>query len=309
MLGLTDVALFVLIGVIVSLDVAGLTATKASTYVGSDASRFWWAWRNAFWHALMLAGYGLAAVGFFDWFIQGALRWLVENLPSFNVADWIVSFFVELRMHFAVIFALLAIFVVWNIYSDKILENPLNAERESRGDVSHLDWQRRFIYWILTRLRFSQNFIARQMESAAVAIDMLALAFLLKALGQFQENPVIVFEISLVIFVTVFITVFMIAKILQSKFSEVLILGDQNGLDSVNRILLIIRLTEPLLIFYFVCELLCFVVWNRMSSSALFFIAAAILTYALVRSVKLQAIIDVTVKMTEELAGKMKNAK
>jgi len=298
-----------LIGVIVSLDVAGLTASKAATYVGSVKSQFWWAGRNAFWHAAMLAGYGLAAVGFFDWIVKGGLEWLIANLRYFDFALWLVPLLVEIRMHFGVMFALLAIFVVWNIYRKKILENPLVAEREAHGDTSHLDWQRRLIHWALAKLRiFSPGFIARQMESVAVAVDMLALAFLLKALDQFRESSFVVLQISLVIFATVFVTVLLVAFILRTKFTEVLKSEEIDGKRSINRVLLLIRILEPLLIFYFVCELLCFVVWGRMSSSSLFFIAAGVLTYALVRSVKLHNIVSVTIDMTNELVARMRDA-
>jgi hypothetical protein len=46
-----------------------------------------------------------------------------------------------------------------------------------------------------------------------------------------------------------------------------------------------------------------------MSSSALFFIASGVLTFALIRSVGLQSVVDTTAKMANSLIDEVNNAK
>jgi hypothetical protein len=307
----SEFLLFLLVGVIVSLDVTGLTAAKPHTYIGSRKDAAVWAQRNAFWHALLLAAYGLAAVGFFDWFIRDVVDWLLKNLPKINVAQWLLNFLTEIKTHFSVVLAFITIFVVWSIYKGKIVENPLEFSTDDLDVSADIGWQRRFIRYVLKKMRFSSVFIARQMEAVAVAIDMLALAFLLKSLEFFYKNPAKVVAVSLIIYFSVFATVFISSRVLNRGFSDI-ITSNENARHrsrSLNRILLIIRISEPLLIFYFICELLCFVVWGRMSSSALFFIASGVLTFALIRSVGLQSVVDTTAKMANSLIDEVNNAK
>lgn len=305
----SEILLFVLIGAIVSLDVCGLTAVKPHTYLGTRREAFLWAQRNAFWHMMLLLLYGLGAVGFFDFLIQGGIDWMIAWLRTVPISDGIRNFLIEVKMHFSVGFALFTIFVVWAIYKKKIVENPLDAAVEAADAKAKLDWQRRLIRWLLSKFGASSTFIARQMEAVAVAIDMLALAFLLKSLDTFKESPLRVFEVSIIIYLTVFLVVFGASRTLSRAF-QLLLLSDESSTKksrSINRMLLIIRLAEPLLIFYFICELICFVVWGRMSSSALFFIASAILTFALVRSVGLTAVVKTTADMANALADGIEN--
>lgn len=304
---ISEIFLFALIGAIVSLDVCGLTAVKPHTYLGTRRDAFWWAQRNAFWHAVLLLAYGLGAVGFFDILIQGGLDWLIELLREVPISSGLRNLLIEIKMHFSVGFALFTIFVVWSIYKNKIVENPLDFADQAIDNNAEIDWQRRLIRSILTRKWVSPAFVARQMEAVAVAIDMLALAFLLKSLDTFNESPLRVLEVSAIIYLTVFAVVFSVSRILSRGFQSVLLSNEKNTQKArtINRMLLIIRLAEPLLIFYFVCELICFVVWGRMSSSALFFIASGILTFALVRSVGLGAVVKTTADMANSLADRI----
>ena len=72
--------------------------------------------------------------------------------------------------------------MTWRAYRRKIIENPLGGEEDK------LDWQRRWLCWLMRRLRFSAAFIRKQLPSVAVAMDMLALAFLLKSLNLFAPE-------------------------------------------------------------------------------------------------------------------------
>lgn len=308
MLPIDQILLFVLIGIVVSLDVLGLTAAKSITYLGSFKDVARWAQRNAFWHALLLFLYGIVAVGLLDKIVKDGLDWIIERLPDINLWPWAEALILETRTHFNVTVALVSICVVWAIYRKKIVENPLDAEREAHENQAGWDWQRRTISAALRLVKISPARIARQMEAVTVAVDMLALALLLKSLELFKESFATVASVSIIIYASVFGTVVLGSRLLRKSFSDLLGSGesDVRKAAGLNRVLLLIRICEPLLIFYFVIELLSFVVWGRMSSSALFFVASAILTFALIRSVGFENVINVTTEMARTLIRRAK---
>lgn len=288
---------------------AGLTAVKATTYMDGKRAALGWALRNGFWHAFLLLTYGVFAVLLIDFaFLQG-LEALLRYLPRIAAPRWLVNIFTELRGHFTIMFALVTIGVVWKIYRGKIVENPLDGAGDHPASDEALDWQRRLIRWGLVTFGAPARWIGLQLQSVAVAIDMLALALLLRALDAFDGSVLRVAEISAIIFLSVSAIVFVTSRFLHRQFTA---LFNPSG-DAARRrqlmrqILIMSRLCEPLLIFYFLCELITFAIWGRTSGSALFFLASALLVLTLVRVVGFARISDTVDNMVERLVAEVRD--
>jgi hypothetical protein len=290
MLSAVEILLFAAIGGIVSLDVAGLTAVKPETYLGSDRDVVRWSLRNGFWHAFMLLVYGLLAVGLFDFAIPAFLRELIAWLQEVEAPQWMLALAIETRGHFPVFFAIATIAIVWDAYRRKICENPLAEDADQE-----LEWQRRWLRGLMLRLRLPAAFVKTQLQSVAVAMDMLALAFLLKSLNLFRMDWTRVLSISVVILVAVTAVTWVTAKVFRGQFTA-LIEGKGASTErrkAIRQVLISIRLTEPLLIFYFISELVSYLIWHRMASSSLFFLGSALLVFSLVKCVGFRRISDV----------------
>lgn len=296
-----EILLFVAVGAIVSLDVAGLTAVKPETYLGSSREVVGWSVRNGFWHAGMLLVYGLVAVGLFDFAVPVLLERLITYLQSISAPSWVVAIAVETRGHFAVFFALATIAIVWDAYRRKIVENPLAED----GDEV-LEWQRRWLRGFMRRLRLPAAFVKTQLQSVAVAMDMLALAFLLKSLNLFERDWTRVVWISFIIFLSVTAVTWATATVFRRQFGA-LLAGPTVSAErrkAIRQVLIIIRLTEPLLIFYFISELVSYLVWHRMASSSLFFLGSALLVFSLVKCVTFKRVSDVVDAMITSLVNR-----
>lgn len=287
------------LGVVVSLDVAALTAVRANTYTGDFWASLGWAIQNAFWHAILLLGYGAAAFGVIDIAIPNFYQWLVELLRSISAPSWIVSLIISIGEHGPFIFAIFTITWVWRTYRSKILDNPLD------GNVQE-HWQSRFVMWLLNLAPFlPRQFVHSQGQAIVVAVDMLAIAFLLKGLNALQSVQD-VWVISQIIFVSVTVTTLAVCYGCKFAFGELLDETVQQKSDGerLTYFLFLLKLIEPLLVFFFVVELMSFVIWGRLESSPLFFLASGLLVFALLRDVTMRGIIDVAKTMKNMLLEK-----
>lgn len=298
-MGIESLLFFILIGAVVSLDVCGLTVSRTETYFMSARSAVHWSFRNAFWHSALLFGYAIFAIGIIDLSILPLLDWLASLQFDWPLGKKIL---IELHNHFAVIFSVFVIAMIWKSYKKKLIENPLDEDTD-------LDAQRSIIKRVLETIGLNPESITRNMQAVAVAVDMLALSFLLKALDKF-DNIWVISEITLVIFITVFFLVLGVTFKARSAFGGVVSDGDENiskKRKQLRQILFTLRLLEPTLIFFFVCELITFVVWGRMHSSSLFFLGASGLTFALVKTVGLANLVDTTDAMVDALIPKARD--
>ena len=284
MISASEIALFLLVGAIVSLDVAGLTAVKSSTYTGSGRQVLTWAAQNAFWHAILLFVYGILTVAVIDFVLPDLFKRLIAYLREIDAPQLLRDIGTEIQNHIYVALSTLTIIIVWKAYTGKIVENPFEVAQASEGT------QRKLVRRLLQRVGASADFIGRQLQSMAVAMDMLALAFLMKSLEMFGaprlvESYVRVALIAAIIFVSVFLVTLTTSYVFRRQFKSLLLSAKSNVEDfsDLVAVLSILRIIEPLLIFYFLCELMSFTVWRHLTSSSLLFIGAALLVVGLIK--------------------------
>lgn len=302
MISLAEAGLFLLIGAIVSLDVAGLTAVKLETYTSKIDHALRWASQNAFWHAILLLIYGVLTVAIADWALPRVFFELIEWLRQVGAPQLVRDIVAEVGNHIFVILAVLTISLVWGAYVGKVVENPFDVSPKDEGS------QRRLVRWLMTKLRLNRDFIGRQLQAMAVAMDMLALAFLMRSLDLFRapshlESYLRVATISLLIFVAVFFVTVTTAAIFRRQFRALVTearAAPENE-TALAMVIFIIRLVEPLLIFYFLCEMMSYTVWRHISSSSVLFIGAALLVVALTKKVGISNIWAVSQRMVKLL--------
>ena len=129
------------------------------------------------------------------------------------------------------------------------------------------------------------GFLHSQAQAALVAVDMLALAALMKAMGYLE---VLEHQLSLVaiVFMTVcFICLFVGgvgAKALR-EFSKVAESSGDHGERALQWLIITIRLAEPAFIFYFVLDLMSFLIFERKFHSVGFVFGSILLLFGLVR--------------------------
>ncbi len=302
MVSIPEVALFFLIGAVVSLDVAGLTAVKLQTYTGTARQIYIWAAQNAFWHAILLLVYGSLTIAIADWALPNIFRDLVDWLRDIDAPLLIRNIVAEIGNHVFVGFAIVTITLVWRAYVGKVVENPFEVPTEKEGP------QRRFVRWLLTGLGLNRDALGRQLQSMAVAMDMLALAFLMRSLEMFGapshvESFARVASISTIIFASVFGVTVTTAWVFRRQFSKLVTDARQTPDDEMTlaQVIFVIRLVEPLLIFYFLCEMISYTVWRHISSSSVLFIGAALLVFALTKAAGLKNIWAVSQQMVKSL--------
>jgi hypothetical protein len=284
MVSASEVGLFLLIGAIVSLDVAGLTAVKSSTYTGGSRQLALWSAQNAFWHAILLFVYGVLTVAVIDFALPDIFRMLVNYLKEIQAPQILRDFAAEVANHIYVTFSTITIVIVWRAYTGKIVENPFSVSPAAEGR------QRRAVRWLLETVGASGEFIGRQLQSMAVAMDMLALAFLMRSLDMFgspqlAESYVRVALIAGTIFISVFAVTMITSAVFRKQFKSLLLSAKSSREDFVNlvTVLTLLRILEPLLIFYFLCEMMSYTVWRHLTSSSLLFIGSALLVVGLIK--------------------------
>jgi hypothetical protein len=302
MISVSEIALFLLVGAIVSLDVAGLTAVKSSTYTGSGKQVTVWAAQNAFWHAILLFAYGVLTVAAIDFVLPDMFNRLLDLLREIDAPQKIKDLGTEIKNHIYVALSTTTIVIVWNAYTSKIVENPFAVEERSEGV------QRRLVRWLLHTVGASAGFVGRQLQAMAVAMDMLALAFLMKSLEMFGAPHLLesygrVALISITIFISVFSVTLITSYVFRRQFKALLRSAKTSprDLSSLATVLSILRIIEPLLIFYFLCEMMSYTVWRHLTSSSLLFIGAALLVVGLIKRVGLANIRSTVDEMVASL--------
>lgn len=286
----SDILLFLLVGAIVSLDVSALTFVKKETYLNKSSWGISWAAKNAFWHAFLLLIYSIISIAAIDIVLPFSLEGLIDLLPG------IAHIFKEVLNHLPFIVGLVVIAIVWATYRNKICDNPL------RGNTDIVP-QFKLPAYLLNKI-FSSEFAKEQAQAMMVAADMLALAFLLKSLDKLGDLNQIrhLITISALIFVSVFSICLLVHFLSRRSFNEIL-QDNTSSEDSKARlfqVLFLLRILEPFMIFYFLIELMSFIVWERFGSSSLFFIGSAFLVFALVKSVGLSDVIKTVHQMTDD---------
>lgn len=302
MLSGPEIALFLLIGVIVSLDVAGLTAVKLGTYTGNRRQVLGWAFQNALWHAGLLCIYGALTVAVSDWALPHIFERMAQYLQTIRAPVLLRDIVSEIANHIYVTFSSITIIVVWRAYTKKIVENPFAVVKEEEGA------QRRLARKIMEAFGASAEIIGRQLQSMAVALDMLALAFLMRSLNLFggpghMASYTRVAAISGLILIAVFSVTLLTSIAFRKQFRSVLQSArqDARGARTLSDLLIILRIIEPLLIFYFLCEMMSYTVWRHMSSSSMLFVGSALLVVALIQHAGLANIRSTTEEMVESL--------
>jgi hypothetical protein len=298
--------LFALVGIIVSMDVAGLTISKTEQFAVGSQSLDWWSLSNACWHSGLLAVYLLV--------INGVLRISPEYLAYiealaaklWQIADFLPQTLLAtlritndaIRQHLTLMLGVLALVIVWKTYSAKIISEP------SEGEVADLPPLARAAFNVLEffvraigfrrvgEARLTQ-FLHNQAQAALVAVDMLALAILLKSTGAirgFNEGVIVV----LVVFVIVLLMTRLTAKYALQKFNSLRSEGGALRLSRVRALhwlRITLRLGEPFLIFYFVLQLVALLLLEEQVHGVSLFFGAGLLVWALVDKYSLAEIV------------------
>lgn len=300
------IILFIVVGGIVSLDVTGLTLSKSKYFFENPKTLSAWALSNAIWHAGLLLVYILAISGLVSFvpdFLFGiidGIKWLASQIPLIDIAyvRFVSLVGSSLAIHAPVIVGLAALLILWMTYSQKIVSRP------SAGNISELSSLARLVFNLVDLLirflpgkRFSETELVRilywQAQAALVAVDMLALATLLKSMRVLES-----WVSSVLVCVIVFICVFslaILAGLFGSKSYETLNSNGSDGeglKDAQNWILVTIRLAEPYLIFYFALQLISYLIFGEQVHSVTFFFASALLVVALVSTHSLPKVVS-----------------
>lgn len=291
---------FIVAAVVVSFDVAGLTISKAQELrVGGRTEQRNWALLNAIWHAALLLSYCIAIhisldfidIHLLDW-IRGAFDRAMAFLASFrfNVPlrpEYVARVVELIKEHVRIILGAVTLVVVWVVYDNKIVGTP---RRGTPGQLSGLAVSLYGMLVLLARLRHrrlgevefvkTRKILFDNLQAALVAVDMLALAALLKALHYLEDWA----EISAIV-LTVLLIVFVLASVAARFASQLptdapsataadpLLSSSADWLKS-RWLMITMRLVEPLLIFYFALELVAWVVFRERIHSVGFFLGA-----------------------------------
>jgi hypothetical protein len=321
---------FIVAAVVVSFDVAGLTLSKGQEFAGGPVSlQRRWALLNAAWHSSLLLAYGAVihfGLDFLDFHLLDGLRaafaGVLQFLQSIHVQlpidpAYVTQVIELIRAHVRIIIGAVTLLVVWIVYDRKIIGIPRS------GSPSELTGLARSLYGILvmlTRLKSrnvsrgavtkTRTWLIDNLQAALVAVDMLALAALLKALDYLQ-NWWMITSIALIVFVVVFVLGSLSARFASktppsgvlpprappaadgvaqralpdgtssSGITPALAPADVRPLTAT-WLMVTMRLLEPLLIFYFALELVAWVVFRERIHSVGFFFGALALVVGLV---------------------------
>lgn len=307
-----ELALFLTVGVIASMDVVGLTISKLPEF-RADVSRIRsWALSNALWHAGLLLVYIVFISSLFDFFFVEWMSVLMGIIQKFG--DWL-AWFPALRQslglireaiveHSRFILGLVALVIVWKTYSEKIVSEPETAF------VRRLPPLARTVFNILELLVFASRnprysrtrtigFLQTQAQAALVAVDMLALAVLLNGLHLLKaiydskqqtfstEGLVSAMLCVICVFVAVYATTFLVAKHATKSFEQA-----ARSASSRDWIRVTLRIGEPLLIFFFVLQLVAWLIFGKRVQSVSLLFGAGLLVLALVHRHSLQKVVQ-----------------
>lgn len=307
---LLKIIIFLVVGVIVSLDVTGLSLAKGPR-IGSDRNRTFvkWAMYNASWHAGMLMLYVLIISGILN-LSEEIVQFLKFVLSIFSFIFDLINIKLDIAILFLdilannsrVILGVLALWIVWEIYSAKIVGKP---EEQSKGQLTTLPSILFSIFQLIFTLlhgkatsneweRFKIN-LHWHGQAAVVAIDMLALAMLMKGAGYLDKNAL---GDTILLILFVFCVVFLFAYF-SSRYSATSFQHLDDSLRSF--VQAIARILEPCLIFYFILQLISFLITGERSHNVAFTFGSALLVIGLIRKKGLQNIIDASTAEPKEI--------
>lgn len=304
-----------LIGTAVSLDVIALTFCSAHIYQAEPKTWRRWAKYHACWHAGLLLTY-LVAIDV----LAVVAQYFGLFLNNFNLPDYLHFlhapwewFRDRFNSHVVVYAATLAMAYVWFQYTTKIVSKPTKPDPKE----SPFFLRRLFSRW-KDRLTDSNSRVFWNLSACLVAVDMLALAAVVKSgekLIQFPEGVNVrettIFELNervvnsfnttfLAATITVTIAVFVIVGMLclLSAYLSRRFWSDLARSDSTRQsemaatfIVVLLRLLEPLVIFYFIVHSMAFMATGVPLHSPAFLLGSSFLVAALVQYAKFSEII------------------
>lgn len=303
-----------LIGTAVSLDVIALTF--CSTHIYRADPRTWrrWAKYNACWHAGLLLTYLILI----DVFAVAAQY--LGLLLTFDLPPWLAVFKTpwewfrdRFNSHIVVYAAALAMMYVWFQYTSKIISRPTSPDpKESPFFL------RKHFYRHQAKLRDPNSRVFWNLSACLVAVDMLALAAVVKSgekLIQFPEginarettihqlnervsqsfNPTFL-AATITVTIAVFVVVWLLCLLsayLSRRFWSDLASSDSFGQGAVAAtfIVVLLRLLEPLVIFYFIVHSMAFLATGVPLHSPAFLLGSSFLVAALVQYSKFSEIV------------------
>jgi hypothetical protein len=288
--------LFVVVGMVVSLDVAGLTLSKSRQFHESPRQLTSWALSNAAWHSGLLLIYIFAISGlvrFVPSFLRSIpdlLNWIAQRFPVIDLLylRYVVLVTRSLTQHASVILGLIALGILWLTYSSKVISRPGFGGLHELPPLARLvfDVVDLMLRLISGRGRADSELVRIlfwQAQAALVAVDMLALATLLKAMHLLDT-----WQTCLLVCIVVFVCVAGLATLAGRMGMRAYRAIEEDSSDprniahTRNWILVSIRLAEPYLIFYFALQLVAFLIFGEQIHSVTFFFAAALLVFGLV---------------------------
>lgn len=294
--------LFILVGLVVSMDVSGLTLSRAEDLRDGQISVNWWGIYHSFWHAALLATYltvihaGIQISPEIKKFLLNLVEALRINLRLEEEYARCLALLIDaVHRHLKLLLGLVALIIVWRTYSAKIADDPSEAKTARLPPLAQLVFNivelvRRFFSTRQTDPRRLQAWLITQAQAALVAVDMLALAILLKALGMI-ENTSDIALVLLIILSTVFLCARGMAKYSVAAYMELSTKRRRYRARTVTWIRVTLRLAEPLLIFYFALQLVVLLLQGNSESGASLFAGALLLLCALVRQYGLTEIV------------------
>mgnify|MGYP001498560282 CR=1 FL=1 len=320
------------IGVAVSLDVAALTFCSPHIFRAKHSIWLKWAALNGLWHSFLLLSY-LAIIDIFSVCIQLLIFVLttldIENYFAFlsEPYNWLVARF---RTHIVLYAAVAGMAFVWSQYVGKISSTPTDPQD------SDLPWYLRplfgvigFGYSPLRRMGLvggsKRSFVTANLAACLVAVDMIALAAVIKSTDKLLEFPqgldysyasltgvwaqirnsfdadfaartiLVVALVFAVVSICCYFTI-LIAREFWKRLTEKEKLAHT---DQAFLAVLAMRVLEPLVIFYFIMYSTAFIATKIPMHSPAFVIGSAFLVAALVMFVGIDVIIKASRSQAE----------
>ncbi len=284
---------------------------------------------NASWHFSLLVAYVIAIklslnfidIGFLKW-ITPFTQWISSILHSINLGfnpEYVEVVISALNLHLGLIFGCITLAIIWRIYLKKIVAVPED------GGPDQLQPLALAVYGVLAltkkkslkdpvSTRRAEQSMYDHLQAALVAIDMLALAALMKAMGYLDTTRGILgisFSVFGVVFIAAWFFAFYARHIFSSQSPES---GSYKGTDTEaeknNRLkrkallwqLTTMRVVEPLLIFYFSLELVALVIFKERIHSVGFFFGALCLVLGLVSVHSFPKVVDSSSRMAKKIS-------
>lgn len=256
---------FVLVGFVVSLDVMALTLCDARMLNSSKRVRRKWAIRNGVWHAFVLAFYLFLFRGLI-WLSGKFLSWISVE---FDGLDRLVR---ESFAHGPALFLLVTIITVWLLYSKKLVED-FSDEGGTFKDAGLIGLVYQYVIRPIPLI--DKKYRPDNLKAMLVSIDMLALALIMNT-GNIAASlsEKVVFIIT--IFCVVTLLCLFASKFISNRFERL-------EKDERASMIVIMRIIETFLIFYFVMELTSIIAYGANVLSTPSMIGAAMLTFSVVQ--------------------------